>query len=76
MRPFQPIADQKTAGKARKEWLEDIERELRYFRIGNPADRKAAMIISGGKEIFRRGKSLPDPIDQSNEYKKLHKKAK
>ena len=65
---------QLTTGKAWEEWLDDIEREFRYFRIGNPADRKDAMIIYGGKEIARPEKSLPDPAGDSNEYEKLRKK--
>ena len=72
--PFQPTEDQLTTGKAWEEWLDDIEREFRYFRIGNPADRKDAMIIYGGKEIARLEKSLPDPVDASNGYEKLRKK--
>ena len=72
--PFRPTEDQLTTGKAWEEWLDDIEREFRYFRIDNPADRKDAMIIYGGKEIARLEKSLPDPVDASNEYEKLRKK--
>ena len=70
---FQPTKDQLTTGKAWEEWLDDIEREFRYFRIGNPADRKDAMIIYGGKEIARLEKSLPDPVSDSNQYEKLRK---
>ena len=72
--PFQPTEDQLTTGKAWEKWLDDIEREVRYFRIGNQADRKDAMIIYGGKEIARLEKSLPDPAGDSNEYEKLRKK--
>ena len=54
--------------------MDDIKREFIYFRISNPADRKDAMIIYGGKEIARLEKSLPDPVDVSNEYEKLRKK--
>ena len=72
--PFKLTEDQLTTGKAWEEWLDDIEREFRYFRIGNPADRKDAMIIYGGKEIARLEKSLPDPVDAFNEYEKLRKK--
>ena len=35
---FQPTEDQLTTEKTWKEWLEDVEREFRYLRIGNPAD--------------------------------------
>ena len=43
-------------------------REFRCIRISNPVDRKDAMIIYGGKGIARLKKSLPDPVDVSNEY--------
>lgn len=72
--PFLPTEDQLSTGKAWEEWLEDIEREFRYFRISNPADRKDAMIIYGGKELARLEKSLPDPVGDLNEYEKLRKK--
>ena len=74
MLPFQPTEDQLTTGKVWEEWLDDIEREFRFFRIGNSADRKDAMIIYGGKEIAGLEKSLPDPVGDSNEYEKLFKK--
>ena len=61
--PFRPSEDQLSTGKAWEEWLEDIEREFRYFRISSPADRKDAMIIYGGKEIARLEKSLSEPDD-------------
>ena len=72
--PFLPTEDQLSTGKAWEEWLEDMEREFRYFRISNPADRKDAMIIYGGKELARLEKSLPDPIGDLDEYEKLRKK--
>ena len=72
--PFLPTEDQLSTGKAWEEWLEDIEREFRYFRISNPADRKDAMIIYGGKELARLEKSLPDPVGDLNEYEKLRMK--
>lgn len=72
--PFRPTEDQLTTGKAWEEWLDDIEREFRFFRISNPADRKDAMLIFGCKEIARLEKSLPDPDGDSNEYEKLRKK--
>ena len=51
--PFLPTEDQLSTGKMWEQWLEDIERELWYFRISNPADKKDAMIIYGGKELAR-----------------------
>ena len=44
-----------------------IERELRYFKITEPADKKDALIIYKGKEIARLEKSLPNlPGDWMN----------
>ena len=35
------------------EWLEDIERQLKYFKLYDPFDQKDALIIYGGREIAR-----------------------
>ena len=44
-----------------------IERELRYFKITEPADKKDVLIIYKGKEIARLEKSLPNlPGDWMN----------
>ena len=48
--------------------------ELRYFKISDPADKKDASIIYGGKEIARLVKSLPDPLEDLNTYDKLKTK--
>ena len=48
-------------GKAWQEWLEGIEREFRFLKISEAADKKDAMIIYGGNEIASLKKSLPDP---------------
>ena len=54
--------------------MEEIERELRYFKISDPADKKDALIIYGGKEIARLEKSLPDPHEDLYTYDKLKSK--
>ena len=75
--PFRPTEDQLSTGKLWEYWLESIEREFRFFRVGNPLDRKDALIIYGGSEIARLEKSLPDPEDprkELDEYQKLRKK--
>ena len=51
-----------------------IERELRYFKITEPADKKDALIIYKGKEIARLEKSLPNPPGELDEYDKLKTK--
>ena len=61
--PFRPSEDQLSTGKVWGDWLEGIERKFRYFKIGNPQDKKDAMIIYGGPEISRLEKSLPDPTE-------------
>ena len=45
------LRDSHNAGKDWKLWLEEIEREFRYFRINTPTDKKDALIIFGGREI-------------------------
>ena len=76
--PFLITEDQLSTGKKWEDWLEAIEREVRYFKIINPLDKKDALIIYGGKEISRLEKSLPDPTGEGaeslNEYEKLRKK--
>lgn len=72
--PFIPGDDQLTTGKIWDEWLEEIEREFRFFRITDPVDKKDALLIYGGKVISRLEKSLPDPMDELNEYEKLKRK--
>ena len=70
--PFTPGDDQFTTGKVWDEWLEEIEREFRFFRITD--HKKDALLIYGGKEISRLEKSLPNPMGELNEYEKLKKK--
>lgn len=65
--PFTPTEDQLSTGKMWEEWLEEIECELRYFRITKPQDMKDALIIYGGREIARLERILLNPDD----YKKL-----
>ena len=65
--------------KAWETWLDEIEREFRYFRISTSEDKVDALLIFGGPEICRLSKCLPD-IDvvtvegeepQRDEYTKL-----
>ena len=75
--PFIPPEDQLSVGKAWEDWLEEIEREFRYFKITSAQDKNDATIIYGGQEIARLARSLPDPEDPNDElgeYKKLQKK--
>ena len=59
--PFIIPDETNSVGKAWEEWLEGIERELRYLRIRAAVDKRVAIIIHGGKEIGLLEKSLPDP---------------
>ena len=75
--PFRLPENQLDIGKDWEEWLEEIEREFRYFKITSPLDKKDAIIIFGGREIARLAKHLPDPADPHDvldEYKILRKK--
>ena len=68
------LDDQLTTGKIWDEWLEEIEREFRFFRITEPVDKKDALLIYGGKVISRLEKNLPNPMGELNEYEKLKRK--
>ena len=46
--PFIPSDDQLTIRKDWEDWLEEMERVFRYFKITSPLDKKDAIIIYGG----------------------------
>ena len=68
--PFTVDEDHIATGEKWDEWLDELEREMRYFRISDPEDKKDAMLIYGGVEIRRLDKSLEDPSD-GDAYSKL-----
>ena len=68
------LRDLHNADKDWKLWLEEIEREFRYFRINTPPDKKDALIIFGGREIAYLEKYLPEPDGKLDEYQKLREK--
>ena len=69
--PFRPVENHLSTSIAWEEWLEEIEREFRYFKIHSPMDKKDALIIYGGEEIPRLEKALPNPEGNLNDYMKL-----
>ena len=73
IQPFKPT-DRLSAGKAWREWLEEIEREFRYYRINTPNEKKDALLIFGCRELRRLDKYLPDLADNLDEYQKIRKK--
>ena len=68
--PFTVGDDHIATGEKWEEWLEELEREMRFFRISEPEDKKDAMLIYGGAEIRRLEKSLQDP-KEGDIYSKL-----
>ena len=73
--PFIVTEDQILTGKAWEEWLEEIEREFKYFNIADALGKKDALIIFGGRELTRLEKSLSDPTDDGmNVYDKIRSK--
>ena len=60
--------------KTWQEWIENFERQLRFFNIRDASDRKDALLIFGGNEITRLDKWLPDPRGQLDDYEKVKKK--
>ena len=71
--PFIIPEDNNIIGREWEDWLDSIEREFRYLKITEPADKTDALTIYGGKEISRLAKILPDPIN-GNSYEKLKTK--
>ena len=53
VRPFVSTDSGISTGQAWEEWLEEIKREFRYFKIVNAQGRNDAMIIYGGRERGR-----------------------
>ena len=59
--PFTVDEDHIATGEKWDEWLDELEREMIFFRISDAADKKDAILIYGGVEIRRLDKSLQDP---------------
>ena len=60
-----------------EEWIEDIEREMRYFKIVEVQDKIDALLIFGGKEVKRLARILPDTDEsdrKTNLYERLRRK--
>ena len=72
--PFIAEENRLYAGRAWKEWLEELERQFRFFRINLPSDKKDALLIYGGRELVRLEKNLPDKNESLDEYETLKKK--
>ena len=70
IKPFTVDEDHIATGEKWDEWLDELEREMRFFRIRDAVDMKDAMLIYGGVEIRRLEKSLQDP-KEGDVYVKL-----
>jgi uncharacterized membrane-anchored protein YjiN (DUF445 family) len=74
LQPFRvDCSDHIATGQAWCEWLEDFERQLRYFKITEDDDKTDALLIYGGPEVKRLSRSLEDP-EKSTKYEKLSSK--
>ena len=73
IKPFTVDEDHIATGEKWHDLLEELEREMRFFRISDAADKKDAMLIYGGTEIRRLEKNLPDP-EEGDVYAKLQSK--
>ena len=71
--PFTVEDDHIATGEKWEEWLEELEREMRFFRIGEAEDKRDAMFIYGSAEIRRLEKSLQDR-KEDDVYSKLKAK--
>ena len=63
IKPFTVDEDHIATGEKWDDWLEELEREMRFFRISDAADKKDALLIYGGAEIRKLEKSLQDSED-------------
>ena len=70
IKPFTVDKDHKAMGEKWDEWLEELEREMRFFRISDAGNMKDTTLIYGGVEIRRLEKSLQDP-KEGDAYVKL-----
>ena len=66
--------DIKNIKKAWEAWLEEAERQFRFCKINNPADKKDALLIYGGKQLVLLENCLPDALENLDEYETLKKK--
>ena len=73
---FTHTDDQIAVGAEWEDWLDEMEREFRYFKITDPEIKADAVIIYGGREIAKLAKNLPDPTDEADKYEKLKTKLK
>ena len=71
--PFKSTNDRLLTGRAWQEWVENLERQFRFFKIRDIIDRKDAFLIFGGQEITRLNKWLPDPSGKLDDYEKVKK---
>ena len=72
--PFKAPENHLARGLAWNKWLEEIERQFRFFGIESPSDMKDALLIYGGKDLVRLERYLPDADDKLDEYETLKKK--
>ena len=77
---IQPFSGNPTAEDTAEkwtDWLQALEREMRFLRIKEAEDKKDCMLIYGRLEIVRLEKSLPEVPEQDpvlDEYGKLKEK--
>jgi hypothetical protein len=71
--PFTVAEDHKATGDRWDDWLYELERDMRFFRIREPENKKDAMLIFVGEEIRRLSKSLQN-TGEGDVYTKLRDK--
>ena len=72
--PFRAPKNRLSCGIAWKKWLDNTERQFRFFRIEHPSDKKDALMIYGGKQLAYLEKYLPEANTKLDEYERLKKK--
>ena len=72
--PFRAPNNRLSCGIAWKKWLENTERQFRFFRIESPQDKKDAILIYGGRELTYLENTLPETNSKLDVYEALKKK--
>ena len=65
--PFKEPESYLDIKKAWELWLEEAERQFRFCKINNPADKKYALLTYGRKQLVRLENCLPDALENLDE---------
>ena len=72
--PFRAPKNRLSCGIAWKKWLENTEKQFRFFRIESPQDKTDAILIYGGRELTYLENTLPETNSKVDVYEALKEK--